>query len=98
MKREFIKSSDDDDEAASPKRKINSIRTKDDRNGTSGTSTKNGFDHFSRKRSFSMDMSNEIKSNNQSDADIKVRSCFSLSLYLSLSSPFRFLLQNICFY
>jgi hypothetical protein len=79
MKREFIKSSDDDDEAASPKRKINSTRTKDERNGTSGTSTKNGMDHFSRKRSFSMDMSNEIKSNNQSDADIKVRSCFSLS-------------------
>lgn len=68
VKREFNKS--EDDEAASPNRRSNSARIKDERNGTIA---KNGMDHFNRKRSFSMDTSNEIKSNNQSDADIKVK-------------------------
>jgi hypothetical protein len=70
VKREFNKS--EDDEAPSPNRRNSSIRIKDERNGT--TAAKNGMDHFNRKRSFSMDTSNEIKSNNQSDADIKVKS------------------------
>lgn len=74
VKRESNKSTGDDDEAASlSSRKINSFRIKDERNGTA---VKNGMDHFNRKRSFSMDMSNEIKSNNQSDADIKVNYLF----------------------
>lgn len=42
-------------------------------NGSTTASTKNGHDNFDRKRSFPLDMSNEIKSNNQSDADIKVK-------------------------
>jgi hypothetical protein len=70
VKREFNKSEDDE---ASPNRRNSSIRIKDERNGTTA---KNGMDHFNRKRSFSMDTSNEIKSNNQSDADIKVKSLF----------------------
>jgi hypothetical protein len=74
VKRESNKSTSEDDEA-SAKHKNNSIRIKDDRNGTTA---KNGMDHFNRKRSFSMDMSNEIKSNNQSDADIKVKFLFFL--------------------
>lgn len=71
VKREFNKS--EDDEAASPSRRSTPARTKDERNGSIA---KNGLDHFNRKRSFSMDTSNEIKSNNQSDADIKVKSRF----------------------
>lgn len=63
VKREFNKS--EDDEAETPSRR----KHRDERNGTSA---KNGMDHFNRKRSFPMDTSNEIKSNNQSDADIKV--------------------------
>jgi [histone H3]-lysine9 N-methyltransferase (ecotropic virus integration site 1 protein) len=85
VKREFIKS--EDDEAASPNRRNHSARIKDERNGT--RAAKNGMDHFSRKRSFSMDTSNEIKSNNQSDADIKVR-------FFRLSRV-SFSLQNVCF-
>lgn len=68
-KREFNKS--EDDEAASPNHRR-----------SNGTSAKNGLDHFNRKRSFPMDTSNEIKSNNQSDADIKVtlqNVCFFVS-------------------
>jgi hypothetical protein len=72
VKREFSKS-EADDEAASPNRRNHSARIKDERNGSAA---KNGIDHFNRKRSFSMDTSNEIKSNNQSDADIKVRFFF----------------------
>jgi hypothetical protein len=87
VKREFIKS--EDDEAASPNRRNHSARMKDERNGTKAA--KNGMDHFSRKRSFSMDTSNEIKSNNQSDADIKVRFFF-------FSSRVSFSLQNVCFF
>lgn len=80
VKREFNKSEDDEATAASPNRRNSSIRIKDERNGTTA---KNGMDHFNRKRSFSMDTSNEIKSNNQSDADIKVKSLA---------------LQNVCFF
>lgn len=80
VKREYNKS--EDDEAASPSRRSNSVRIKDERNGTIA---KNGMDHFNRKRSFSMDTSNEIKSNNQSDADIKV-------VFFSIN------LQNVCFF
>ncbi|XP_070493651.1 transcription factor hamlet-like isoform X3 [Chironomus tepperi] len=68
VKRESNKSTDEDNEATSPSRKNNFARSKDER---IGTTTKNGMDNFNRKRSFSMVMSNEIKSNNQSDADIK---------------------------
>lgn len=78
VKREFNKS--EDDEAASPSRR----KHRDERNGTSA---KNGMDHFNRKRSFPMDTSNEIKSNNQSDADIKVK-----------FFRYFFLLQNVCFF
>lgn len=81
VKREFNKS-EADDEAASPNRRNHSARIKEERNGTTA---KNGMDHFNRKRSFSMDTSNEIKSNNQSDADIKVKSLFCV-------------LQNVCFF
>lgn len=76
-KREYLKA-EADDGAASPNRRNHSSRMKDERNGTSA---KNGMDHFSRKRSFPMDTSNEIKSNNQSDADIKVKSP-SVLLYI----------------
>jgi hypothetical protein len=77
VKRESNKSTDiDDDAAASPNRKVNSMRTKD----TATSTAKNGMD-FNHKRSFPMDMSNEIKSNNQSDADIKVRHFFRVSYY-----------------
>lgn len=88
VKREYNKS--EDDEAASPNRRNSSIRIKDERNGTTA---KNGMDHFNRKRSFSMDTSNEIKSNNQSDADIKVKS-FSVPL---IAKYLFFFLQSIFF-
>jgi hypothetical protein len=68
MKGDFTKS--EDDKTGSPKRRNNSICIKDERNGTT---VKNKMDHSNRKRSFSLDVSNEIKSNNQSDAEIKVR-------------------------
>lgn len=83
------KSDDDDDSAASPSptrrqhhqhhhNMISSNRIKEEQrsisNGSSAAIAKNGVDRSDRKRSFPMDMSNEIKSNNQSDADIKVKS------------------------
>jgi hypothetical protein len=75
-KREHNKSTttdtDESESTSSPARKSHSNRIKDERNGTA--STKNGMDNFNRKCSFPLDMSNEIKSNNQSDADIKVKS------------------------
>lgn len=89
IKRESTTDDDHDNEtssaAASPtssrsrKNSQNSIsmRIKEERNGNSAAAAKNGLDHFNRKRT-TMDMSNEIKSNNQSDVDIKV-------MYLSLS-------------
>lgn len=92
VKREFNKSEADDD-AAPPNRRNHSVRIKEERNGNAA---KNGMDHFNRKRSFSMDTSNEIKSNNQSDADIKVKSRFFSShcKIFVFSSRFPFLLTN----
>lgn len=91
VKREFLKA-EADDGAASPNRRHHSARMKEERNGTSA---KNGMDHFNRKRSFSMDTSNEIKSNNQSDADIKVKSLFQFCFFF----VFNFVaLRNVCFF
>lgn len=72
IKRESSKSTttdtDNESEAtSSPIRKNHSIR-----NGSTATA-KNGMDNYNRKRSYPLDMSNEIKSNNQCDADIKVK-------------------------
>lgn len=84
IKRESTTDEDHDNEASASSRSrknsqnSNSMRIKDERNGT--TAAKNGLDHFNRKRT-TMDMSNEIKSNNRSDVDIKVKYlCFSLGM------------------
>jgi hypothetical protein len=78
QQQQHFNSNKSDDEASSPTmNRRNTISTnhqqriKDD--GSTAVSTKNGHDNFNRKRSFPLDMSNEIKSNNQSDADIKVK-------------------------
>lgn len=83
IKRESV--NDEDNEAtASPRSRKNSqnsisLRLKDER--TIDTAAKNGMDHFNRKRT-TMDMSNEIKSNNRSDVDIKVKYQHALEFHV----------------
>lgn len=87
IKRESVDDDDHDNETLPRSRKNSqnsiSLRLKDDR---SFGAAKNGMDHFNRKRA-TMDMSNEIKSNNQSDVDIKVKYQHALE-FLVYTDPF----------
>lgn len=86
IKRESVDDDQDNEATASPRSRKNSqnsisLRLKDERNGTIEAAAKNGMDHFNRKRT-TMDMSNEIKSNNQSDVDIKVKYQHALEFHV----------------
>jgi hypothetical protein len=106
LQQHFNNNNKSDDEASSPTMNrrnnisTNQQRIKDEQrsissNGSTTASTKNGHDNFDRKRSFPLDMSNEIKSNNQSDADIKVK-YFKLQFLIKKKiNPLLFFLQNI---
>jgi uncharacterized protein with FMN-binding domain len=91
IKRESVDDDQDNEATASPSRKNSqnsiSLRIKDDRIGTIDAATKNGMDRFNRKRT-TMDMSNEIKSNNPSDVDIKVKYQHALEFHVETSIEF----------
>lgn len=104
IKRESVDDDQDNEAMELPRSRKNSqnsisLRLKDDRNGTIDTAAKNGMDHFNRKRT-TMDMSNEIKSNNQNDVDIKVKYQHALEFHVKtrIKALFRSLYAYLIFF
>ena len=81
-----------EDESSTNRIKQSPRKIKEERNGN----IKNDLEQYNRKRSFSLDTSSElIKSNNQSDADIKVIIIITAKKYIYISK--KKTNSNICF-